>query len=262
MNFVIITQLKNQEERIYEWLDYHVKVGFDSFIIFDDFSEDNTVDEIREFSEKFPEVKIVLSKTDGIGGTYSKKQCLNSESYGWDKSLNQRITRSYTAGNKIAREINPDSICAIIDVDEFIFTDSDLKVTSILQDIFLSNKCKQVKVINFDVLDNYQLQKNLILNNLETLQTWNYKDLDENSLWRTRSKCIIKSSEVNQITFVHDILNGQFPKQVVESETYTERNYERLRLLHFRKPNLPTNDISFNRDENTINKFKKILNSL
>jgi hypothetical protein len=56
MKNVIITQLKNQEERIYEWMYYHHTQGFDSFIIFDDFSEDNSVEEIRNFSKQFPEV--------------------------------------------------------------------------------------------------------------------------------------------------------------------------------------------------------------
>jgi hydroxymethylpyrimidine pyrophosphatase-like HAD family hydrolase len=258
MRNVIITQLKNQEERIYEWMYYHNLQGFDTFIIFDDYSEDNSVEEIKKFSEKFPEVKIILSMTDGVGGSYNKEQCKNSESYGGDISFHRRLNRSYTQGNKIAKEIDYESICAIIDVDEFLFSDSDLKVVDILHDIFQSSNYKQIKVINFDMLDNYDLQRNIIKNNIDNLQVWSYQDLDNNNLWRTRSKCIIKSKEIDQITFVHDVLNGQFPTKVVESETYIERNYQNLRLLHFRKPNLPTKKISFIRDENVINKFKKI----
>ncbi len=263
MKNVVITQLKNQEERIFEWLYYHKSQGFDTFIIFDDFSEDNSIGEIKSFSEQFPDVSIILSNTDGVGGTYNKNQCMDSNSYGYDNSFHQRLNRSYTNGNNIVKNFNPEAICAIIDVDEFLFTDSDLKVVDILQDIFQSSGCKQIKVINFDILDNYNLQRNIIKNNIDNLQVWSYEDLDNNGLWRNRSKCIIKSKEVNQITFVHDALNGQFPNQQIDiwsGETHTERDYQKLRLLHFRKPNLPTNEISFTKDENIINKFKNILN--
>lgn len=41
MKHVMITQIKNQEERIFDWLFYHHKEGIDSFIIFDDFSEED-----------------------------------------------------------------------------------------------------------------------------------------------------------------------------------------------------------------------------
>ena len=37
MKYVIITQIKNQEDRVYDWIKYHHEQGFDSFVIFDDF---------------------------------------------------------------------------------------------------------------------------------------------------------------------------------------------------------------------------------
>lgn len=53
MKYVIITQVKNQEHRIYDWMKYHHSEGFDSFVIFDDYSDDNTVLEIERVALNF-----------------------------------------------------------------------------------------------------------------------------------------------------------------------------------------------------------------
>lgn len=259
MRYFIITQVKNQEDRIYEWLLYHYREGFTSFIIFDDMSEDNTIGEVKRFKSNF-EAEVIIEKTDGIGGTYDIDSCKNSDSYGQDISFHQRLNRSYSRGNKIAKSLDKDAICAIIDVDEFLFTRENKKIVDILEDIFSNVSINQVRVINFDILDNYDISKKFISNENNIFYVWSESDLDVHPVWRSRAKCIVRSISVENITFVHDVLNGQFPSDVNQS-SYDERNYSKLKLLHFRKPNLSayeSSKIKFYNDD-FINKKIKLL---
>jgi hypothetical protein len=226
-NFAIITQVKNQENRIYDWIKYHYHGGFDTFVIFDDFSEDKTIDEIKRAEQNIP-VKIILNNTDGVGGTYNINDCNNSDLYVDDKSFNARLNRSYTKGNNIIKEINPNAICAVIDVDEFLMTNEDKKITSVISNIMDESSCAQLLVYNFDVEHNYNLENGFLFKN--NFKRWDYDDLDNHHIWRTRSKCIIISKCVDVISFVHIILPLE--------KSFECRNYSRLRMLHFRIPNL------------------------
>jgi glycosyltransferase involved in cell wall biosynthesis len=241
MKYVIITQIKNQEDRVFEWMVYHMNQGFDSFIIYDDGSEDKTIEEINKFILEFPKIKVFIEKTDGIGSSYNINQCKNSEFYGTDKSLNDRITRSYTKGNQIANKINNESICAFIDVDEFLLTEENKKVVDIIENIFNKNNIMQICIVNFDVKDNYFLKKNFIKENLEYFEYWNDECVNLHPIWKNRVKCVVKSKFVKNISFVHNIVENT-PNHTY----YVERDYNKLRMLHFRKPNLPnSSEIKF-----------------
>jgi len=241
MKYVIVTQIKNQEDRVFEWMVYHMNQGFDSFIIYDDGSEDKTIEEINKFISEFPKIKVLIEKTDGIGGSYNINQCKNSESYGTDKSFHDRLNRSYTKGNQIAYKNNIESICAFIDVDEFLLTEKDKKVIDIIENIFNEKDIMQISVINFDVKDDYILKKNFIKENLNSFEYWDDECVNLHPIWKNRVKCVVKSKFVKNISFVHNIAQ--------ETQNYTyyvERNYNKLRLLHFRKPNLPnSSEIKF-----------------
>jgi len=245
MKYVIITQVKNQENRIYDWIKYHSSQGFDTFIIFDDFSEDSTVSEIYRADNEL-NIKLILNNTDNIGGKYDIESCKNSETYGFDKSFHDRLNRSYTYGNNMVKEINPDAICAVIDVDEFIVTDSEKNVTEIIQECFDKNNCKQILVFNFDIKHDYNLEKDFLFKN--KFKRWCYDDVDKSPIWRNRCKSIIISKYVDVINFVHLLINPS------GEETFQYRNYSMLRMLHFRIPNLNGNGIKFV-DDNRINEL-------
>lgn len=183
MGYFIITQVKNQEDRIYQWMNY--------------------------------------------------------------------------SGNKVAKLLDAQAICAVIDVDEFLYTDMNLKVCEVIGNIFSEQSCHQIRVINFDVKDDYNLSKTFLIDN--DFSVWKESDLDSNSVLRTRAKCIIKSEFVNSITFVHDLLNGQFPANLSD-KSIDERNYSKLKMLHFRKPNLSTHGadlIEFVYDDKINKRIKK-----
>jgi len=252
MNNVIITQIKNQEERVYDWILYHFKEGFDTFIFFDDFSQDSTISEIKRFEEDFG-VKVYLYQTDERGRSYSINESKYSETYGSDDNLNNRIRRSYTKGNDFVKSVNPEAICCFLDVDEFLVTNENKKVTEVVKEIFEKEKCNQIFIYNFDILHDYKLEKNLIHKN-ENYYRWDFNDVNSHSVWKDRKKCITFSKSTGIVFSVHEI-------NKVDGLSFESRDYNKLRMHHFRIPNLPnSSSIKFVLD-NTV-KEKMILNDL
>jgi hypothetical protein len=126
MKNCIITQAKDQSNRLKDWILYHKEEGFDTIIYFDDYSEDNSVEFIKNISNEY-DINIIVNYSDNIGNRKNQQEMANSNSYGGDISIHNRLIRSYNSGLKIARELDSESICAIIDVDEFLVSNSDKK---------------------------------------------------------------------------------------------------------------------------------------
>lgn len=247
MKYAIITQVGNQEERVYDWIKYHRAFGFDTFVIFDDHSLDKTRDEIKRAKNDFGDINFILKLTDFEGNFYDIESCKNSNDYQYDLSLNDRIKRSYTRGNNIVKSINPDAICCLIDQDEFIF--SNYENINIISNIFEQNNCAQILVQNFDVLDDYKLEKNFLFNNSKFTR-WDYNETMKHPIWNKRVKSFHISKFLDVCTFVHH--------PPVNGKTYYCNDFDLLRMLHFRKPNLYANDIKFVEDLNFFNFLKKI----
>lgn len=53
MKNCIITQTKDQSNRFKDWILYHKEEGFDTIIYFDDYSEDNSVEVIKDISDEY-----------------------------------------------------------------------------------------------------------------------------------------------------------------------------------------------------------------
>lgn len=248
MNYIVVTQLKNQSKRIREWILYHYNEGFDGFMIYDDFSEDSTEEEIIKVRDEYG-INIILKKTDGIGNSYNIENCGNSDSYGGDRSLSDRILRTINDAYEIATNMYPNSYCAFIDVDEFIVTSSEKKVTEVLQQKFDMNY-KQILIRNIDVLHNYELSN--WYTSKTDLKIWSYDDLRNTWPWNTRNKAVLKSGFCKRLGFIH------IPCEDGNKEDYTllEDNFDDLRLLHFRIPNLAT--MTWVSDNVASEKFKKV----
>jgi len=246
LKYVIISQVGNKEERVYDWIKYHCAFGFDTFIIFDDYSLDKTRDEIKRASEDFENVNFILKLTDDEGNFYDIETCANSNDYGNDPTLDARLNRSYTRGNNIVKSINPDAICCLLDQDEFIF--SNIENINIISEIFEKQKCVQLLIQNFDVLDNYELEKGFLFNN--NFIRWDYDDTSNHPVWNRRVKPFFISKYLDVSNFVHQPISN--PK------TYYCDDYEALRMLHFRKPNLQADNIKFVEDKEFSNYLNKI----
>ena len=62
----IITQSKDQGERLKDWVLYHYEEGFDTFLYFDDYSEDNSIEILNNLKEKYA-INIIIRYSDGLG---------------------------------------------------------------------------------------------------------------------------------------------------------------------------------------------------
>lgn len=257
MKNVIITQQKDQSNRMLDWILYHHSEGFDSFIIFDDYSQDDTVNKIIEISEKY-KIDVKIARTDGVGNIYDIQVTQNSNSYGGDESFLSRIRRSYTIGNNFVKNINPDAISIFIDVDEFLVTDSDKKCSEVISEIMEQRQVEQLIINSFDILDNYEVS-NWYTSFDTTNLRWDFEST-ENSEFALRYKSLIVSKYLDDVEHIHYLRPLHNNKELFQDGNifrYRVTDYSKLRIHHFRKPNLKSN-IKFVEDFTLINKMKKL----
>jgi len=160
--------------------------------------------------------------------------------------------RSFSRGVKISYELNNNSICAILDGDEYLVSNSEKKITEILEENFIDD-IEQIYVFNFDVLDDYEYKKN-ITSQEKDYYRWKLSDVDNHPLWRTRCKSIIRCLNYQNypVISMHHYYDPKYAKN------FEFRDYENLRLHHYRKPNLPSNgSIGYEIDNIIKNKMKK-----
>ena len=250
MNNVVITQLKNQSGRLRDWILYHYEEGFETFIIYDDYSEDDTVKEIEEIKNKY-NINIIIKYTDGIGGKYGIEDCKNSESYGMDISFHKRLCRSYTQGNNYVKSINPNAICAIIDVDEFLVTSENKKAIDVIKEEMGRLNSKQLVINSFDIDDGFTIGDWYTTQDICS-NRWSYEKTMKTH-FNARYKSVIVSEDLEEVVQAHILKWADNP--IIEN--FRVYDFEKLRIHHFRKPTLPIK-IEFDKDFTMINKMKII----
>jgi hypothetical protein len=255
MKNCIITQAKDQSNRLKDWILYHKDQGFDTIIYFDDYSEDDSIENIKGISEQF-NIEVIVNYSDNIGNKKSKREMSDSNSYGGDISIHNRLIRSYNTGLRIARDSNPSSICAIIDVDEFLVTNSDRKVVDVIEDLMASEDTKHLYVNSFDVSDNFSVDEDWYTTNDNTKFRWDY-EYRKNTIYATRGKSICVASEIleipqgpNYIHVLRDFDTQYFNKMNVD-------DYDLLRMHHYRKPCMDIN-FKFVEDRTVLDKMINI----
>lgn len=249
----IITQAKDQGKRLKDWILYHYEEGFDTFIFFDDYSEDDTIEILKKISDKY-NINIIINNSDGFGNKKSLYEMTNSNNYGGDISINYRIIRSYNLGLQIARDLDKNSICAILDVDEFLVSNEG-KVINVVKNL-LDNKFKHIYVNSFDVYDGF------IVDDWYTTQEctkyrWDFISRN-NSIFKNRGKSICLSSSIIEIpqgpNCVHTL------KENINEEYFKNidiEDFNKLRIHHFRNPMLDKT-ILLEEDVTLINKMRII----
>ncbi len=248
----IITQAKDQGNRLENWVLYHLEQGFDTFIYFDDFSEDDSIGIMESLRDRYG-INIIIKYSDGVGNRMSREAMQNSESYGGDTSINYRIIRSFNSGLNIAKKVNPNSICAFIDVDEFLVSNTDDKAADIIAEHMSKNK-DLIYIHSFDVEDRYSID-NWYTSNPETRMRWDYESRSKSDFRnRGKSACIANSiEEIFQLpNYVHQL------REIKDGEDVSFNDFDKLRIHHFRKPNLPTSTIQYAEDRTLIEKTNKI----
>lgn len=263
MKNVIITQLKDQSNRISDWILYHNDEGFDTFIIFDDKSQDDTLEKIRDIKE-IHGINIIVMDTDSRGNIYSSDQCKDSESYHGDGSLNDRIKRSFTRGNEIVKEINPEAICAFIDVDEFLVSERDEPIADIINEQISKRGIDQLVINSFDVYDSGYEIGDWYTTSAETNLKWDESEFKRMNILRYKS--LVISGKMKDVVHVHYLRNIEGLPESSELQDLIDSKYrisdDVLRIHHFRKPNINMFDISFSEDNTLIDRISKLRNKI
>jgi hypothetical protein len=255
MNNCIITQSKDQSWRLKDWILYHHSQGFDTFIFFDDASVDDTVDNLKRISEKF-DINIIIKNSDGLGGKKGFEEMQNSNSYAGDQNINNRILRSYNSGLELVKSINPNALCAFIDCDEFIVSNSDHLLIEVIKNLMNQRNMNQLYINSFDVKDDFE-KKEWYTTQHKTKFRWDY-DFRSTSYWMTRGKSVLFASEIDYIPegsgYVHvltDKMGGTY------FDNANVGDYDQLRIHHFRKP-AHDPDFLFVEDDVLFDKMIKI----
>ncbi len=91
----LVTQQRNDYQRTIDWVEYHSKIGFDTFIIFDDNSTDDSLQVLNNLKLNNVFIKVLSTNKEG---TYNDEN--NPNIYTYNLDLTQRIWNSYLEGFK------------------------------------------------------------------------------------------------------------------------------------------------------------------
>lgn len=242
----IIFQSKNQEKRLLPWILYHKYQGFDKFIYFDDYSEDNSVEIANDISKKY-DIDILILKTDKIGPTYSFNQTQSSNMYGGFDFVN-RIVRSYNRGIDIIKQSSVDDniFVAFLDIDEFLVSDLDSKISSILE----NQNNDHLYIQSYD-LKNVCLD-DFYISNSDSKYRW-CEESRKTTEFKERGKSVIKLKKL-----IEPLKEDNSVVHTLYNNGYIYPNSKILRIHHFRIPCL-SNSIKFIEDDTLINKSKEVM---
>ena len=128
--FTIITQLRNEEKRIKDWIKYHHKLGVLEFVIFCDNCTDGTEKVLESLKNEY-NIKIFQANKFG---TYNNSTNPNDYKF---TSVCQRIRDSYKRGLYYIKENNIDinHWSIFIEVDEYIVPQTELGLKEIINNI-------------------------------------------------------------------------------------------------------------------------------
>lgn len=248
MNDCIIFQSKNQQKRLLPWILYHKFQGFDKFVYFDDFSEDDSVQEAQRIAKKY-NIDVSIFNTDNIGDKINYEQTQNSNSYGGNSSINFRIVRSYNRGIDFLKSLKnyENNYVAFLDVDEFLVTNESRKINEIIRQI----NSDHLYVHSFDIKPDFNLN-DFYINDEKTKYRWCENSRKQTEFF-SRGKSIIKLNKL-----IRPLEEKSNIVHVLYETGYINCDYDSLRIHHFRIPCL-SNNISFIEDNTLINKAKEIV---
>lgn len=220
---IIVTQFQNAEDRLEEWLYHHAWMGFTKFYLYDDNSNDKSVEIINNINN----LDIVL-----------KPSIQNSPDF------NIRIVDSSNDALFTLKKLTKEIPIAFIDIDEYIVAETSVK--EIIANELLFNKYDILYLPSYDVKPTYSLKNGNITSN--TVYRWSEYDKETqlNGLYKNRGKSITtnhRCPEIKNIHVLHDEENGV---GLVKGVSKITKN---IRIHHFRLP--PQFDI-FNQFDDTL----------
>jgi hypothetical protein len=236
MKNVIVTQTKDQSTRLLPWFLNHYEQGFDAFIFFDDYSEDDTINIINYIKNEY-KIKIIYCQTDGIGSIRTTEETKNSDVYNGDTSLHYRLCRSYNTGLQMVKQINSEAFIAFLDVDEFLVTNQNKKIVDIINELYQENNFGHLHIQSLDIDDTFELDGFYTVSE-KSKYRWNY-EVRQNTMWAHRGKSIVRADYIDKINQYPNVVHTLFDNGRdcgVFTKPYIIPNIDDLKIHHFRKP--------------------------
>ena len=129
MKIVLASQFKNEAVRAVEWLEYYRDRGITDFILCDDHSTEHSLERINSVSGIT--VTHFSSQSEPTRFTGSS----DTELYKWDLEHPQNQHTNFRRMFTYACEhYGPDTAIGFLDMDEFIFTNSDLPLVQVISE--------------------------------------------------------------------------------------------------------------------------------
>jgi len=247
---IIITQIKNENLRIKEWIEHHSWLGVSEFIIFDDYSTDNTLNILNKLKKN---INIQIHFTDNVIFNYTQRQ-----------------VNSINIGLNITKQYKQEIPLLIFDVDEFLVTDLNKNIMNILEQNFLNTKYQNYYLSSYDVQPIFDLNMPNIT--LQTTKRWSEYDrkTKQNGYWKERGKSITTNKRCSIIKNIHALHDFDESTGIGHAYNLSLLAKEQdMRLHHFRLPPNGYNEMNgsdhffreFNEDDKSLfNMTKKRLN--
>lgn len=271
MIYSICTQYRNEENKLKPWILYHVEQGFNTFILYDDHSSDDSILTLKDIIQSY-KINVIINQTDVKEKMYSNS--LQTEEYQTDIPLNKRIARSFLNGFDTFNKLNTSvegknkSFCAFVDVDECLTTDNNKSVVETVDLLFDLQKTNHLYVPSFDVNTSFLNTDFKVFLQKDTQYRWSETERRtfKNGKFSHRGKSIVKfgydfpiKHDLHSWSIVHcaGAVGTDF-ETAIPLDSNKNCNSTDLRIHHYRVP--PNNGCtSFSqKDPTTYNEFKKV----
>ena len=194
----IVTQVKNEEFRIEEWVNFHLNIGFDKIIFYVDYPNDKTLDIIQSLSSK--NSNIIWFYTNH---SYTYNNYKTANDYGGNDALIDGIKQSFNNGLEYIKQnynITKNDWVAFIDVDEYIVQTGKYSLDEFLYKI--DPVADRIYFTSYDMKCPLNLNESVIE---QSLYRWSdiTRNTGNNGLFSSRGKSMSKVSNLFQIACVH-----------------------------------------------------------
>jgi hypothetical protein len=266
----ICNQFRNEKNKIKDWVLYNIEEGFNTFILFDDYSTDESEEILRNTIENCDrDIKLYYQYTDSNQEkTYDS--CLSTDEYQNDSSLHARVSRSFLSGFNIFKSICTDSdlnYCAFVDVDEVIVSNKSEKITDIISNIFLEKKLEHLYVQSYDVNTVGLEDDKDVFYKEQTIYRWSDDDRQNflNGKYKHRGKSIVTNkhsfmcSPIDYWSIIH--CGGSIGSCFETAVPYNSNKIplpNDLRINHYRVPPNDNSTIFSERDIFAHKKFNEL----
>jgi hypothetical protein len=242
---IIITQFKNEELRLKDWIEHHYWLGFNQFLLFNDNSTDNSVKIIKSLQAN--NINILLYSCNNISG-YIERQL---------DSVNR--------GLQISASYEKEIPILITDVDEYLVSGKGKNYNKNIIDIvsknFLSTHYDNYYILSYDIQPSYSLNTPHIM--LQETNRWSENDrkTKQNGYWKERGKSLTTNKRCPIIKNIHGLhdFNTNTGVGHVYNKSLLANEWD-MRLHHFRLPPSGYNDTcgsdhyfrEFNENDDTL----------